>query len=238
MVNSMTQNYYIFIINYIFSETFTETDLCNPSPCGANALCNDGICTCLPEYQGDPYFGCRPECLMSTDCPHNKACVRNKCVDPCVNTCGREAICNVFNHVPMCTCPTGYSGNAFLECRPIRVTEAIKPCNPSPCGPNSQCREINGQAICSCLSGYMGAPPTCRPECTSSAECPLSRACSNQRCIDPCKGNCGSGAQCQVINHNPICSCPSGYTGDPFNRCVIEGNFAFSTLCLFVSILY
>lgn len=24
---------------------------------------------------------------------------------------------------------------------------------------------------------------------------------------------------CQVVNHNPICSCVAGFTGDPFTRC-------------------
>lgn len=28
-----------------------------------------------------------------------------------------------------------------------------------------------------------------------------------------------SPIECQVINHRPICSCASGYTGDPFTRC-------------------
>lgn len=101
----------------------------------------------------------------------------------------------------------------FLE--PV-VTQ---PCNPSPCGPNSQCREINQQAVCSCLAGYIGSPPTCRPECVVSAECPLNQACINQKCVDPCPGTCGYGAKCEVINHNPICSCPPRYTGDPFTRC-------------------
>lgn len=196
---------------------------CHPSPCGANAECNNGVCTCIENYHGDPYFGCRPECLMSSDCQQDKACVGNKCSDPCVNTCGRNAICNVYNHIPMCTCPQGFSGNAFFECTPVKDTEVMNPCNPSPCGPNSQCREINGQAICSCILGYKGAPPTCRPECVSSAECTLNQACTNQRCIDPCKGTCGISAQCQVINHNPICSCPPALTGNPFSRCVIEG---------------
>lgn len=94
------------------------------------------------------------------------------------------------------------------------------PCNPSPCGPNSQCREINGQAVCSCVPGYIGSPPTCRPECVSSSECPLNQACLNQKCIDPCPGTCGIGAICQVINHNPICSCPAPLSGDPFVRCI------------------
>jgi len=95
------------------------------------------------------------------------------------------------------------------------------PCRPSPCGPNSQCREINGHAICSCSAGYIGVPPMCRPECVVSSECPLNRACLNEKCSDPCPGTCGSNARCQVVNHNPICSCSSGYTGDPFVKCTI-----------------
>lgn len=96
------------------------------------------------------------------------------------------------------------------------------PCQPSPCGSNSQCREINGQAVCSCIPGYVGSPPSCRPECVTSNECPQNEACNNQKCRDPCPGTCGVNAKCQVINHNPICSCPSRYTGDPFIRCQIE----------------
>lgn len=97
----------------------------------------------------------------------------------------------------------------------------VHPCNPSPCGPNSQCREINGQAVCSCVPGYIGSPPTCRPECITSSECNLDKACVNQKCIDPCPGTCGIGAKCQVVNHNPICSCQTPHTGDPFVKCVL-----------------
>lgn len=96
----------------------------------------------------------------------------------------------------------------------------VNPCNPSPCGPNSQCREINGQAVCSCVPGYLGSPPGCRPECVVNSDCNLNEACSNQKCRDPCPGTCGVGARCQVINHNPICSCPPRYSGDPFLRCI------------------
>lgn len=93
------------------------------------------------------------------------------------------------------------------------------PCNPSPCGPNSQCRQMNGQAVCSCVPGYRGNPPTCRPECIVSLECSLKEACNNQKCVNPCIGACGPGAVCDVINHNPICTCPPSFTGDPFLRC-------------------
>lgn len=96
-----------------------ESDPCNPSPCGDNAQCNNGICTCILDYQGDPYSGCRPECIMSQDCARDKACLRNKCIDPCPGTCGQRAICDVVNHIPMCSCPQGLTGNAFIECRPL-----------------------------------------------------------------------------------------------------------------------
>lgn len=94
------------------------------------------------------------------------------------------------------------------------------PCRPSPCGPNSECRIVNNQAVCSCIRGYKGSPPTCRPECIVSTDCPQNEACSNQKCTNPCLGSCGVGASCSVVNHNPICVCPPSQTGDPFIRCI------------------
>lgn len=96
------------------------------------------------------------------------------------------------------------------------------PCVPSPCGPYSQCRVVNDHAVCSCQPNYIGHPPACKPECTVSSECPQNRACINNKCQDPCPGTCGINARCQVVNHNPICSCPQNYVGDPFVRCIIE----------------
>jgi hypothetical protein len=96
---------------------------CIPSPCGANAVCREqngaGACTCLPEYFGDPYTGCRPECVLNSDCSSNKACVRNKCIDPCPGTCGQNADCQVINHLPSCNCRPGYTGDPFRYCNLI-----------------------------------------------------------------------------------------------------------------------
>lgn len=75
------------------------------------------------------------------------------------------------------------------------------------------------QAVCSCISGFVGAPPTCRPECVISSDCPKNEACTNQKCRDPCPGSCGRNTICNVINHNPICVCRPGMTGDPFINC-------------------
>lgn len=102
-----------------------EKDPCYPSPCGPNAICNNGQCSCINEYYGDPYSGCRPECVINNDCPRDKACVRNKCMNPCKDTCGENAICDVYNHIPMCRCPEGTEGNAFIRCSAIQQGKII-----------------------------------------------------------------------------------------------------------------
>jgi hypothetical protein len=91
------------------------TDPCNPSPCGRNAICDNGNCQCSRDYIGDPYVECRPECTTSNECPSNKACVRYHCVDPCVNICAHNAICTVRNHNPICSCQDNMIGNIFLS---------------------------------------------------------------------------------------------------------------------------
>lgn len=101
----------------------------------------------------------------------------------------------------------------------IAAPPVQNPCEPSPCGPNSQCRQVNMQAVCSCLPSYVGSPPLCRPECVVNSECDTSKACINQKCDDPCPNTCGLRAHCQVKNHNPICTCAVGMTGDPFTQC-------------------
>lgn len=93
---------------------------CTPSPCGANAVCKEqngaGSCTCLPDYFGNPYEGCRPECLQNSDCPSFLSCVQNKCRDPCPGACAPNTDCTAINHMPSCTCRTGYTGNPFSFC--------------------------------------------------------------------------------------------------------------------------
>ena len=113
------------------------------------------------------------------------------------------------------------------------------PCQPSPCGPYSNCRVIDNHAVCSCQPDYVGSPPQCRPECVVSTDCTQNMACIDQKCRDPCPGTCGQNADCQVINHNPVCSCMSGYTGDPFFGCVKEGKiFIILFLIYYFNLLY
>lgn len=153
------------------------------------------------------------------------SCIRNKCQDPCPGTCGTDAICTTQAHVPTCSCPPGLTGNPFQQCiyyqDRVSVVEHKDPCYPSPCGQSTICRSSSDKAICECIHGYYGNPYStgCHPECTISADCPWNRACSNLKCIDPCPGVCGYGAICNVVNHSPICSCPTPTEGDPFVQC-------------------
>lgn len=112
---------YCHVSLFYFTEIPPEKpNPCHPSPCGANALCKErngvGSCSCLPEYFGDPYTGCRPECVSNSDCDRSKACSNNKCKDPCPGACGINAECRTVNHSPTCTCLTGYTGNPLLRC--------------------------------------------------------------------------------------------------------------------------
>lgn len=215
-----------FVRCFEFVEETTKSppltqDPCDLQPCGSNAECRNGICSCLADYQGDPYTGCRPECTLSTDCAPTKACLNKKCVDPCPGVCGQNSQCDVSNHIPICSCLQGYTGDPFVHCR-HETPVAKDPCQPNPCGPNSLCH-ISGQGpVCACQPGMLGSPPACKPECIVSSECSLHTACVNRKCVDPCPGACGQFARCQVINHNPSCSCNTGYTGDPFTRCYQE----------------
>lgn len=219
----------LFMLSAPPPEPPSKPDPCYPSPCGINARCRIdnkyAICECISEYHGNPYEGCRPECVGSSECPMNKACIRNKCQDPCPGTCGVEAFCSVSNHIPMCSCPSGTTGDAFRHCVQIELDkngEKTKdPCYPSPCGLNTVCHQANNNTVCECIPGYFGQPSGagCHPECTISADCPRDKACVNSKCIDPCPGVCGYAAMCYTVNHSPICSCSPQTFGDPFVEC-------------------
>lgn len=211
----------------------TPKNPCHPSPCGSNTVCrvqgDQAVCECVSDYHGNPFTGCRPECVSNNECSRNTACINNKCKDPCIGTCGTEALCSVFNHIPTCSCPEGTTGDAFKYCEIIRRYEPPvekDPCYPSPCKTGAVCRRSGStSAICECIPGYNGNPYErgCYPECTINSDCPLSKACSNYKCVDPCLGQvCGYNAKCSAINHAPICSCPEKMFGDPFVECKPE----------------
>ncbi|XP_065203544.1 neurogenic locus notch homolog protein 2-like [Planococcus citri] len=223
-----TGNPYAYCTLILEANITEPTNHCHPYRCGPNANCTIrkevAVCQCAAGFSGDPYTGCSRACEANKDCYEGSACIRHKCVDPCPGVCGDDAVCNVVNHLPVCSCHPEYTGDSFSVCRHTNSSTQTLPvensCEPTPCGPNSACRTINGQAVCSCLPEYIGSPPTCRSECVLNSECRKNEACRGQKCIDPCPDLCGVDAVCHVIvSHYPMCSCPRGYTGDPFSIC-------------------
>lgn len=110
---------------YLLICFFTARDVpvivnpCVPSPCGPNSVCrahdDRAVCTCVAGMLGTPP-NCRPECLIHQDCPSNRACLQQKCQDPCVGSCGLYANCVAQNHQPVCFCEPGYEGDPYSGC--------------------------------------------------------------------------------------------------------------------------
>lgn len=192
------------------------------------------VCACQTGMLGVPPT-CKPECTISSECSLQMTCINKKCTDPCLGACGQNARCKAINHNPICTCNSGFTGDPFTRCyqEPKRIEPIVPtdPCQPSPCGPNSECKVIGESPACSCAATFIGSPPNCRPECTINPECPSNSACIRQRCSDPCVGSCGFNARCTVANHLPICSCETGFTGDPFTNCqAVQGKSFYSNI--------
>lgn len=166
-------------------------------------------CACLRGYEGDPLNYCkRLECLDNSECGSHLVCQQGRCVNPCTDMCGINAQCEVHLHVPVCSCPAGYTGRPTEHCRRFDPSEI---CHPNPCGPNTNCQVFNYTAVCECLPGYMGSPLAgCRHECDYDTDCSPNLACIDNRCQNPCYTKCGHNAECiGVRNHAAICKCPT-----------------------------
>ena len=111
--------------------TTIPINVCNPTPCGQNAVCINkqraAACRCIDGFIGDPYTVCRrkPECVVHSDCPSVKSCQNERCVDPCIDTCGLRALCRVVNHLPICICQPGYEGDPFSACQKIELRKCM-----------------------------------------------------------------------------------------------------------------
>ncbi|CAB4059878.1 unnamed protein product [Lepeophtheirus salmonis] len=195
-----------------------ENEKCvDPCECARNADCDArnhrGICTCIPDFTGDPYgIACEPipepvieevECNEDRDCPSQNACINEECDNPCLmyKPCVQNAECKVYDTLPLrtmtCTCIEGFTGKGDERCVKIE--------------------------------------PIIHTGCRSNTECAVSLACENANCISPCLKNnpCGNIAQCSVRNHRATCTCPVGFTGDPNSSCspIQKGECNFDTDC-------
>lgn len=57
------------------------------------------------------------ECKENGDCGAERACIGQRCQDPCSKkVCAESAQCKVIAHHPVCACQEGLSGNPRDEC--------------------------------------------------------------------------------------------------------------------------
>ena len=161
----------------------------------------------------------RGECQYDRDCPDNRACIENQCLDPCIldDPCGKNAQCQTTSHRPVCRCPSGWAGDPHTECYQCRfrsrpkVDQLFQPSN----------------------FNFLD-------ECQVDNDCPLDKACKSQECVDPCLTTiCGTRAQCEVDFHTAICVCPPGLQGNPLVACIEAGcssnpDCASTEICDFV----
>lgn len=122
------------------------------------------------------------------------------CKDPCSlpNACGANANCIANSHRPVCTCKSGFVGDANTNCRSL---QDLKECeNDSKCGHRLICDNNH------CVIG-----------CRDNVGCALQEACINRLCQNPCSffGVCGRNADCKPFNHTAVCACLPGYRGNP-----------------------
>ena len=96
-------------------------------PCTAPAECRvlpnysvrSMVCVCPSGYISSGSGTCKPiiinaDCRRDSDCTPEKACINALCKDPCA--CGTNAVCNIRDHKPICSCLPGYDGNPEAHC--------------------------------------------------------------------------------------------------------------------------
>ena len=139
-------------------------------------------------------------CQRDEECPTNRACIENQCVDPCYvpnNPCGDRAVCEPMQHRAVCHCPPEWAGNPHIQCYQCRFTSLLQN--------HSSLIYVENIA----------------DECKVNADCPLTKACVSQECVDPClTTSCGTNAQCQVDFHTAKCVCRPGLQGNPYVKCL------------------
>ena len=118
-------------------------------------------------------FALLDECQKNPDCPQDKACLSEECVDPCSSTsCGKNAQCRTDFHRAKCSCEQGLQGNPYVACIPVgcrsdsdcrddescdRRVQSCQPlCANNPCVPGAQCDARNHKEVCTCIPPLKG----------------------------------------------------------------------------------
>lgn len=189
-----------------------EEDPCSPNPCGENTLCysNGGIigCECVAGFAvpeaGDPFDGC-----FSLEAPPTRRSQPPLTPGPArrgevVRESSGQAVQEPRSLEPE---DAGQAGSRLQEGRRPGQLAPRRPAATS--RPNRVYAEVDTKELFP-------------DECLIHEDCEDSHFCNPQelKCHDACTlAVCGTGALCSSALHRPVCSCPAGYQGNPYDVC-------------------
>ncbi|XP_017069043.1 nidogen [Drosophila eugracilis] len=152
--------------------------------CGDNAICDDGVCRCKPDFERDVSDHCVP-------------------VGRCGSVfCGLNAICKLdsVQGVPFCDCVEGYQGDAITGCTSKPLSCHVL----NNCGIHATCEPTEDPANyeCQCIAGFNGDGYVCIEEqnCLNNPTlCDMNAKChsTNSGLVCVCnQGFYGNGSLC------------------------------------------
>lgn len=135
-----------------------------------------------------------------------------------------------------CVCPPNTALNENDECTLCQEEKGLKIDERGRCVcalERGLIIDERGNCICPVEFGYrLDARGNCVPvtgvECENNDQCPDNKYCDliTKTCKDPCTTKtCGTNAFCNATNHEAICQCITGYSGDPTVTCCMYFSF-------------
>lgn len=129
-----------------------------------------------------------------------------------------------------CLCPPDTALNENDDCVPCPIEKGLTIDERGRCVcalERGLIIDERGNCVCPVEYGYRldvrgNCVPVKGPECETDDDCPDHKYCNpnTKTCDNPCATKkCGLYALCNATNHQAICQCIAGYTGNPEKLC-------------------
>ena len=254
---------------FCYKDKFCRIACKSTRDCNVNERCESGRCSavcrdnneCPEGYRcsnGKCLLASQDRCESDNECDDHLACRSTakgytECTNVCESIlCGRNAVCKVRDHSPVCECLENFIGNPLdnrfgcvaIQCRTHencssdRVCDNYKCIDPclygNVCGHNAQCIVKDHTAVCRCKEGFEGDSLIgCSPiDYCSRTVCHRSAICKNK--IGGYECVCPEGRSIGSPYGEPGCrgpnECPNG-NSDCLSTSVCEPNQSGVLMC-------
>lgn len=177
---------------------------------------------------------CRPVCDDDT-CAETAVCIgkqhQPKCHCP-VGTKGNPFVDCSLEQTPVLQTPECSIDSDCASQLVCTNSHCTNPCAiNSVCSPDQECRVLDSSPLrtimCQCPSDAILDPSgrciaivSVQPQCRTDNECSNVEKCIKGNCVEACRlDRCGINALCKSLNHQSVCSCAPGYTGNAHYEC-------------------